>query len=164
MHPNAALIEQFYSCFSKSDFEGMKKCLHPDIRFKDLGFQLHGKEVGAMWHMICDNGIKITYDSIKANDSEGSAHWACDYLFHQKEGSRGSPVHNVVYASFTFQNGLIRHHEDSCDYKKWVRQALGWTGFLVGWLPFMPAVIRAKAREKIDNFIFNKNNPHLQYD
>jgi len=52
MHSNAILIEQFYSRFSKCDFEGMKKCLHPDIQFKDLGFQLHGREVAAMWHMI----------------------------------------------------------------------------------------------------------------
>ncbi len=40
-----------------------------------------------MWHMICANGMKVTYGSIQTSETEGSAHWECDHLFHENEGS-----------------------------------------------------------------------------
>jgi ketosteroid isomerase-like protein len=81
MHSNEALVQRFFHCFAGGDYRGMQQCLHPDIEFSDVGFDLKRKEVGAMRHMICAKGTQIMFRNIQADDSTGSAHWECHYDF-----------------------------------------------------------------------------------
>ena len=62
MHPNAQLIEQFYSSFSQRNYAAMIACYAPAIQFSDAVFTLNGKRAGAMWHMLCESGkdLEIT--------------------------------------------------------------------------------------------------------
>ena len=61
MHPNAALIEQFYQGFQKKDHAAMAACYHPDIHFSDPVFtDLKGFRAGAMWHMLTERGKDLT--------------------------------------------------------------------------------------------------------
>ena len=49
MHPNAEAINRFFRCYASGDFHGMQECIHPDIEFSDIGFDLRGKkQVAAM--------------------------------------------------------------------------------------------------------------------
>ena len=45
----------------------MIECYHPEIHFKDEVFNLNGKKVGAMWHMLCERGKDLEI-SFKANE------------------------------------------------------------------------------------------------
>jgi hypothetical protein len=54
-------------------------------------------------------------------------------------------VHNVIEAAFTFRDGRIATHRDHFDLYRWTRQALGTTGVLLGWTPFLRSAVRRKA-------------------
>jgi hypothetical protein len=47
-HPNAQLIQQFYSSFKNRDPQAMAQCYHPDVDFSDAVFSLRGEAVAAM--------------------------------------------------------------------------------------------------------------------
>ena len=110
------------------DVPGVRLCLHPDVHFHDIGFDLHGREVGAMWHMILSKGLHVTYRDLHVDGQAGTAHWECDYEFRKDPDSSPRPVHNVIDSRFAFQGGLIRDHEDTCDFWAWFTQAMGPVG------------------------------------
>ena len=112
MHPNEQIVQRFFHCFAEGDYRGMQQCLHPDIEFSDIGFNLHGKEVGAMWQMICAKGTQIMFRNVQAGNSEGTAHWECHYDFQKEEGAKAHSVHNVIESRFRFADGRIREHHD----------------------------------------------------
>lgn len=155
MHPHALLIEQFYQAFQKRDGVAMAACYHPDIRFGDPVFtDLEGFRAGAMWKMLCERGkdLSIVYSGIEADDREGKAHWEADYTF---SGS-GRKVHNVIDAKFRFQDGKIVEHCDSFDFYAWTRMALGPTGLLLGWTPFLQNSVRKQARKGLEDYIVKR--------
>lgn len=152
MHPNAALIDEFYKAFAAGDAERMVACYHPDVHFSDPVFtDLHGDRAGAMWRMLTGRAkdLKIVHSGVSADDREGRAHWEADYTF----GATGRPVHNVIDARFTFRDGKIIRHVDTFDLHRWSGMALGLTGKLLGWLPPVQNGIRKKALQGLDAFI-----------
>ena len=40
MHPNARLLQDFYSAFQRRDAAAMAACYHPDVHFRDEVFDL----------------------------------------------------------------------------------------------------------------------------
>ena len=83
----------------------MIECYHPEIHFKDEVFNLNGKQVGAMWHMLCERGkdLEISFKAIQVNENIGTAHWEAKYTFAQTKRK----VHNKIDAQFEFQDGKI---------------------------------------------------------
>ena len=151
---NAALINRFYEAFARFDGDAMAACYAPNAHFHDPVFQdLNGDEVGSMWRMLCGRAkdLKIVHSDVQADADTGSAHWEADYTF-----STGRAVHNVIDASFKFENGLIADHRDDFDLYAWARQALGPMGLLLGWSPPVQGKIRAQAREGLDEFMAGK--------
>jgi hypothetical protein len=151
MHPNEQLIETFYTAFAAKDYAAMQACYGPAPTFADAVFTLKGKEVGAMWHMLCEGGsdLMLTHRDVHADDSAGRAHWEARYTF----GSTGRQVHNVIDAEFQFDRRLIAAHHDRFSFYRWSSQALGPTGLLLGWTPFIRNKVRATARARLDKFI-----------
>jgi ketosteroid isomerase-like protein len=151
MIENQALIEKFYTAFQQRDYEGMIACYHPEIHFSDPVFtDLHGKQAGAMWHMLCKRGqdLQIVFDDIWADERNGRAHWEATYTF-----STGRKVHNVVDAAFAFQDGLIIRHQDSFDFWRWARMALGPMGWFLGWTPLVQNRVRKTALVGLEKFM-----------
>ena len=160
MHPNAQIIQSFYTSFQNLDSNGMKKCYHPDIQFSDPAFSsLKGKEVSAMWAMLIDNLKKgkqrwqLEFDKINATDEKGSCHWEAHYTL----SATGRKVHNVINASFHFKDGLIVRHIDSFDFYRWARMGFGISGVLLGWTPFFKNKVRSRVKRLLDRYI--KNHP-----
>lgn len=152
MHPNEALIQQFYSAFQRRDAAAMNACYHPDVEFSDAVFQgLKGDEARAMWSMLCARGkdLRVEFNQVKADDRTGSAHWEAYYTF---SGS-GRAVHNVIDASFEFKDGLIFRHKDTFDLWKWSSMALGPMGSLLGWSGFLQNKVRGTARKGLTDFM-----------
>ncbi len=151
MHPNAQLIERFYSSFSRLDAKGMTACYAPDVRFSDPVFpDLRGPQVGNMWHMLAARAkqISITYRDISADDTTGRAHWEATYLFSET----GRQVHNVIDATFELRDGKITRHRDHFDLWRWSAMALGPKGRLLGWFPPVQRAIRSKAAANLERF------------
>jgi ketosteroid isomerase-like protein len=151
-HPNEDLIDRFYAAFAVRDGNAMAACYGSHARFSDPVFpNLTGVEPGEMWRMLTQRAsdLKVELVERSANDATGSAHWLARYTFTQT----GRPVENDVRARFRFEAGLIVDHDDSFDFHRWARQALGPPGLLLGWTPMLRSAVRRRARRGLDEFM-----------
>ena len=152
-HPNQSIISHFYAAFARHDAEGMVQQYHDNVEFSDPAFgRLQGEEARNMWRMLIDRGKKnltISFRNVQADDKTGSARWTADYIFT----GTGRMVHNEVVARFEFKDGKIIRHTDAFDFWRWSRQALGPTGLLLGWTPFLKNKVREQARKGLERFI-----------
>lgn len=149
---NKQLIESFYSSFQAKDHAGMIACYHPNVHFSDPVFtNLKGNQAKAMWHMLCERGKDLTleYNQVEATNSTGRAHWEARYTFSASK----RPVHNIIDATFAFQDGKIIKHTDVFDLWRWTRMALGPAGILLGWTPIIQNRVRQTAMQGLDAFI-----------
>lgn len=144
MHPNAALIEGFYTAFQQLDAETMAACYADDVVFSDPVFpRLVGAEAGDMWRMLASRAqnFSLQFDSVSADEQSGRAHWVATYLF----SATGRIVVNDIHAEFVFKDGKIIRHRDRFSLWKWSRQALGAKGWLLGWTPLVHEAIKKQA-------------------
>ncbi|MEL6344329.1 MAG: nuclear transport factor 2 family protein [Myxococcota bacterium] len=152
-HPNEALLEQFYSAFQQRDASAMAACYHPTAaQFSDPVFtDLRDWQIGAMWQMLCERGtdLEISFSDIVADSTQGSARWEAKYTFT----ATGRTVHNIIRATFTFEDGHITAHQDTFKLWRWSRMALGVRGLLMGWMPPVQATIRRQAATSLERYI-----------
>jgi len=152
MHPHQQLVEKFYTCFGRRDWQGMIACYHPSVFFYDPVFEnLEAPEVKAMWEMLCRNetDLSLTFSNIEADDEYGTCTWTATYTFSKT----GRKVVNVIKAHFKFHENSIIEHMDAFDLWKWSRQALGVQGLLLGWSPVVQNKIRAMAKRNLEKFM-----------
>ncbi|MEM7582304.1 MAG: nuclear transport factor 2 family protein [Acidobacteriota bacterium] len=152
MHPNAELIERFYTAFAARDHREMAACYLPNATFSDPAFpHLEGERIAGMWRMLCLRGkdLELTFSNVSADDQKGSADWEAIYTF----GATGRRVHNRIVASFEFEDGGIRRHVDRFDFYRWTRMALGPTGTLLGWSRLLQGKVRRQAAKQLDKFL-----------
>jgi hypothetical protein len=158
MHPNEELITSFYTCFQKKDYAGMQQYYADNARFSDEVFKdLNAAQVRAMWEMLLKKGkdLSLEFGEIKANDLEGSAKWIASYTFSQS----GRQVVNHISARFRFDSGKIIEHTDQFSFYKWARQALGLSGWLLGWTPAIKKKVQQTAMKGLAVFMLrNKMN------
>ena len=148
MHPNAALLDRLFRNLDLHRAGRMAECYHPKATFRDIAFDLHGKdEIHAMWRMICGGDIRATFVIVHADDECGMVKLVDDYTFTDT----GRKVRNTIESRFRFRHGLIVEHRDACDAKAWASAALGGVaGFLAGRCRFLRAW---KARNKLRQFL-----------
>ena len=147
-HPNADLIGRFYDALGRRDAPAMVACYAPDATFSDPVFPaLDAAAVAAMWEMLCARGkdLAVVASDISADAEMGRAHWVATYTF----SGTGRRVENRIDARFTFRDGRIVRHEDRFDLREWLRQALGFKGALLGWLPAVQNATRASAAKAL---------------
>lgn len=150
-HPNAELIQRFYSAFQRLDAESMAGCYAEDVHFSDPVFtDLRGAQAGDMWRMLCSRaeGFSLTFDGVAADEHGGRARWVASYRF----SATGRQVVNRIQARFLFRDGRIVEHHDHFDLWRWSRQALGLKGLLLGWAAPVQAAIRRQAARGLEQF------------
>jgi ketosteroid isomerase-like protein len=150
-HPNAQLIESFYTAFKNRDPEKMIACYAPDVWFSDPVFRdLRGPRAGAMWRMLAEraSSLEVTFSDVLADDTTGSAHWEARYLF----SATGRKVHNIIDARFELRDGKITRHADTFDLWRWSGMALGPKGKLLGWAPPIKNAIHKTAIRGLEAF------------
>lgn len=153
MHPEET-IRHFYSCFAAGDHQGMSACYHPEATFSDPVFPLlRGKEIHSMWHMLtlagAKSGMTVLHEDVKVESTRGTCVWKASYTF----GPAKRPVNNVIRATMDFRDGKIIQHIDSFDFWKWSRMALGSTGLLLGWSPYLKTKVQKTLRHRLDALI-----------
>lgn len=150
MHPNIRTIDRFYRAFQARDAETMAGVYDPEATFADPVFDLKGGEIGDMWRMLCASGddLQVTFSDPAADDHAGTARWEARYTFKPT----GRLVHNVIDASFIFEDGLVIAHNDAFDIASWARQALGLSGAVLGRTGFMQKRIRQQAKGQLARF------------
>jgi ketosteroid isomerase-like protein len=151
-HPHAALIQRFYDAFAARDGATMATCYHRDLVFHDPAFgTLDARQAGAMWQMLCARAsdLAVTVTDIEADDSRGGARWEARYTFSRTR----RPVRNRITATFRFQDGLMVAHTDHFSFWRWSRQALGVSGWALGWTPWLQERVRGTARAGLTAFM-----------
>ena len=148
VHPNAVLIGRFYAALARRDAPAMIACYAPDATFSDPAFPaLDAAGVAAMWKMLCARGkdLAVVASDIEADAVSGRAHWVATYTY----SATGRRVLNRIDATFRFRDGKIVRHEDRFDLWRWLRQALGAKGALLGWLPPVQRAVRGQAAKSL---------------
>jgi ketosteroid isomerase-like protein len=148
---NKELIHQFYTAFSQGNCEEMIEYYHENIVFQDPAFGvLKGHRARQMWEMLLSSkksALKITFENVHATSDAGQALWIAEYFYGKRK------VINKVEAKFKFEDGKIIEHIDTFDLWKWTQQAMGITGYLIGWTSFMKYKIQKTTNKKLDLFI-----------
>lgn len=151
---NARLIERFYAALQRQDPDAMAACYAEDATFKDIAFDLSGRDkIWEMWRMVCNKKVDSTIDGITADAQKGRAHWVARYPF----GKNNRWVVNDTNAEFTFANGKIIEHIDHADPLKWARQAYAPPmGEILGRVELLR---KAGARRKLKKFLAKNPKP-----
>ncbi len=155
MNENQQLITRFYSALSKADYKVMQECYHEDAIFFDPVFEdLNTAEVRAMWEMLCKSAknFSVEFSHVNADDEYGTCRWVAHYTFSQT----GKKVTNKIKAYFRFHEGRIVEHTDNFDMWIWSRQALGLSGWILGWSNVLQKKIRSKAQDNLAKFMHSK--------
>lgn len=156
MHANKELIDQFYTAFQNKDYRKMQSIYADTAHFSDPVFpNLSSEEVKAMWEMFCKNGrdLTIDYEILRSSENSVDARWKAKYKF----SATGNNVINIVDASFKIENGLIVRHIDQFNFYQWAKQALGYTGLLLGWTSYLKNTVRRQGARALNKFIKNKS-------
>ena len=152
MTQNEELIRHFYTSFQNKEVKAMQDCYADSASFSDPVFtNLNAKQVRSMWAMLIKSGkdMQIEFKNISGNDTGGSAEWDAYYTF----SATGNKVVNRVKASFIIENGKITKHIDNFDFHTWAKQALGFTGLVLGWTTFLRNKISTKAKGNLEAFM-----------
>jgi ketosteroid isomerase-like protein len=152
MNENQQLITTFYTCFKNKDYKGMQDCYADNATFNDPVFKnLNAEQVKTMWQMLISTAkdFNIEFSNVSADDHSGKAHWDAYYTFSKT----GNKVINRIDASFEIENGKIVKHTDDFNFYTWSKQALGTTGFVLGWTGFLKNKIQATAKENLEKFM-----------
>lgn len=137
-------LERFYSAFAQRDWSTMGACYADDARFSDPVFpDLDANGVRAMWKMLLSSGtdLRLTYRVVEESATAGVCEWEAFYTFR----STGRHVHNIIRSEFRLRDGRILEQRDRFALWRWSRQALGISGWLLGWSPIVRNKVRAAA-------------------
>lgn len=150
---NRSLITEFYSAFASQDYKRMAACYHEEAEFTDPAFgTLSAEQTKAMWQMLIERTkgeLKVVFSNVKADGEKCRAHWEAFYTFSKT----GRPVHNKIDAHFEFKNGKIYRHHDDFDLWAWSRQALGLSGFLLGYTSFFKNKLQSQTRGLLTDYM-----------
>ncbi|MEO7265789.1 MAG: nuclear transport factor 2 family protein [Ferruginibacter sp.] len=158
MDANTALVSNFYTAFQQLDYHRMNSCYSNDIVFSDPVFGLlRNEEVIFMWEMLCKNArdFSIEYSNIHTDDE---AYYTCNWTATYTFSKTGRKVVNKVKAFMLLKDGKIIEHSDAFSLHKWAAQALGFSGWLLGWNRFYQQKIKNTAKTNLLNFIAKTNN------
>lgn len=152
MDANQQLIETFFNCFKNKDYKGMQACYAENAVFSDPVFKnLSAAEVKAMWQMLISTSkdLNIEFSNVLANNDIVTASWVAHYTFSKT----GKKVVNKINSHFEIENGKIVKHLDNFNFYTWARQALGATGFFLGWTDVIKIKIQETAKKNLTKFM-----------
>ena len=148
------LIENFYSAMQDKNAEEMIMCYHQAIEFYDPAFgRLMGKRAGDMWRMLMasqnDTSFRVEYSDLSFQENRAFGRLDAYYQF----GKSKRPVHNIIYSEFLISEGKIIQHTDRFNLYRWSRQALGITGWLIGWTSWFSNKMKKRSNYLLDKWI-----------
>ncbi|MFY0598854.1 MAG: nuclear transport factor 2 family protein [Cyclobacteriaceae bacterium] len=148
-----SIIDSFYHAFSNKEADKMNALYHEKATFEDPAFgKLNSAQAQSMWSMLIERGgsnLQVEFEIIKESETSGEAIWEARYPFSKTKRQ----VHNVIKASFEFQDGKIIKHVDRFDLWKWSRMALGTSGLLLGWSPIIKNKVRSECLKSLDKYM-----------
>jgi hypothetical protein len=145
------VAEQFYEAFMVRDHYTMGLLYAENATFSDPVFPLlNARGARMMWNMLLtraeDLGIEVNI--LDDGPSRASVDWVAHYNF----GATGRPVVNRVHTEMALSNGRIVRQVDRFNLWRWSGQALGASGWLLGWTPLVRNKIRTQAARSLREY------------
>jgi ketosteroid isomerase-like protein len=156
MADHKMIIQRLYICLGKRDGAGMASLYHDEATFADPAFgQLDAAQVRAMWQMLCERGkdLRVQFHIVHVDEQVGQCQWQAWYTF----SGTGRQVHNQIVSEFVFKDGKIYRQTDQFNFYRWSRQALGPTGWLLGWTGFLQKKVQQQARASLAKYMVQKS-------
>jgi len=124
-----------------------------DIILQDPAFgKLEGERAKNMWRMLCESqkgqDFKVKYSQVFCDQTRGAAHWEAFYTFSRT----GWKVHNIIEAKFDIKDGKIIRHIDTFNLHRWAKQAMGFSGFLLGWSGFFKNKLQTQTNKLLTKY------------
>ncbi len=157
MNGGEQLVSNFYTAFQQLDSAKMNACYSDDIIFFDPVFELlRANEVKMMWEMLCKNAkdFSLEFGNIQALDEE---YYTCDWTATYQFSKTGRRVVNKVRANMRLADGKIIEHSDAFSLHRWSIQALGFSGWLLGWNKFFQRKIKNNAKRSLLQYMKQKS-------
>ena len=145
-------IDSFYQAFARLDAEAMVALYHDDIEFEDPAFgKLKGERAKAMWRMLLERAgeMQVNHSNVKFDGTRGSADWVAHYTFQ----STKRKVVNRIHAEMEIRDGKIYRHRDDFNLHTWAKQALGFSGWLLGGTKFFKKKLHKQTNELLDKYL-----------
>ncbi|MDV6234452.1 nuclear transport factor 2 family protein [Leptospira ellisii] len=152
MKSAAQVAGEFYEAFQKKDVATMSALYSDSVTFNDPVFtDLNATETRGMWNMLVSRGkdLELKFGEIRSQGDVATVTWEAFYTFSKT----GNKVHNVIRAELTCKDGKIVKHTDRFGFYRWSRQALGLSGLLFGFLPFIRNKVKAEAKKGLELFL-----------
>lgn len=151
------VTEQFFSAFSKLDFNQMANLLSEDILYYDPIFGLlEGEPVFDLWQMRCERLKQFSFsvNNIEELDTEYSTcQWSISF-FHRPAGKvitqHGKSHMRII-------DGKITEQSEGYKLSDWLAAAYGWKGKLFGWTGDLKRKEQNNYRKMLDHYISNKS-------
>ncbi len=151
MNDPEAIVAGFYQAFEHLDAEKMASYYLQDSSFHDPAFgSLNGTQAQDMWRMLIKRSrdLKVEFGIESSDGNTVITNWKATYTF----GSTGRRVHNKVRSTIEVREQKISNHRDEFNLYTWSRQALGLTGFLIGWTQFFRKNLQGKTNKMLAKF------------
>ena len=147
------IANQFYAAFQNLDAETMNSFYSKDAQFSDPAFgELNHEDLTAMWAMLCasqkETNFRLEFEILETSDNYAKVYWQAWYTFSKT----GRKVHNQITAQLTIQNGKITEHHDHFNLYNWAKQALGFSGWLMGWSNFFQRKLQTQTKSLLKRF------------
>jgi len=144
---------RFYRAFQNGNALEMASCYHPEVQFSDPVFgKLNHAEVCGMWAMLLERSkgaLQLEFTVLSTAADSSQVQWIASYPF----GKQKRLVKNLIVAEMQFQEGLIVQHHDQFNFWKWSLQALGWSGLLLGWTPWLKNKVRQQSWQILRKYL-----------
>lgn len=157
MNQNEQIVFDFYTAFQHLDANKMISHYSDNIQFEDPAFgTLKGIDAKNMWRMLCENAsdFSIQFQINSSTNNKVYAYWEAQYTFSKT----GRQVLNKIHAEFTLSNGAITHHTDSFNLWVWSRQAMGLTGWFLGWSSLFKNKLHQTTRKALQKYTLKQSN------
>ncbi|WP_338985208.1 nuclear transport factor 2 family protein [Spiroplasma endosymbiont of Diplazon laetatorius] len=147
------VISDFYEAFKQGDSNKMVSLYSPKVTFQDPTFgELNAEEARFMWIMLvstrADSKFEVNY-TVEEKNGKIVVVWKATYLF----GPKKRKVVNIVTSKMETEDGLIVKHVDSFNFKRWAKQAVGFSGALFGNATWFRKKVKDGAKGKLKMFM-----------
>ena len=143
---------EFYNAFASKDLESMDKLYHPNLKFSDPAFgKLNREQALSMWKMLftASQDLDVTFKVVASSEQNVRMEWLAKYSF----GKNKRPIINRINADLEISDGLILIHTDSFNLHQWAKQALGFSGLLLGWTGYFKNKLQQQTSRRLINFM-----------
>ena len=126
-NPNKAIVEKMWQALGEMDWDAMKRCMHPDIHYRDVP----SDDPGAFGPENCVRRLQIAFKHLQ-NQEQVTHHIAVDgdvvFLDHTETWTftSGEKAAHTFASMHEIKDGLVYRWSDYWDMQKFLGQFPAW--------------------------------------